>query len=85
MFAIYVKNKNKYFCKENKPIAFELFEDAYNFANGFANYAINIALSVVFQEGFGLLEDVQSTLKEIEIQDFDDKKDFYPFEKIKNR
>ena len=85
MFVIYVKDKDKFFCKDNKPIAFELFEDAHNFLNDFYNYAMHEAIMSVFERGIGFLQEVRVSLSTTEIRDFDNKSDFYPFEKIKNR
>ena len=85
MYIIYMKNKNIYYCKDNKPIAFNTYEEAVNFANSFANYAINEAISRVFNGDINLINDVQFSLSQVTIEDYNGKMDIYPFDEIKNK
>lgn len=63
MFIIRSKNKNydwKY--KHEKVIVFDSQEEANFFLSNFANFALQSAMGMVFQEGPDLLQDVTETM-----------------------
>ena len=79
MYIIHDKRTGKYFCKDHtKVILFELFEDAVNYLNGFANYSMTQAMTAIF-ENPQIVFAMQEALQQIQIEELPSE---YKFETI---
>ena len=56
--------KNRYYCKDhNKIIEFDTIDEARYFLNGFFEYAMAKAMSMIQDEGPGIIEEVQQVIQ----------------------